>query len=430
MSEQTEERGAPEISQSRRRVVVALAALTASFLAFYGIRSALAMHYSGLGTLDGYQKATQLEPGNALNWYALGRYWQFNIETPDLNRAVNAYHKALALNPRFAEVWLDLASADESENDINAARTEFLQAKRVYPASADVSWRYGNFLLRQNEKMEGFREIHHAVEADPTRGLEAFLVCRHVDPDLNLMLDLVLPPVTSIYLDVIWQLTDERKSDQVLSVWSKLIALQPKLSTREVFFFVDGLLANRRTSEAQTVWRQAAALMDLPKLGDPPGSLIWDGGFETDTTGGGLAWRIQPSRNIMISYDRKVKHSGTRALRIDFSARENSDFAGVCQRVVIEPKATYELSAWLRTREIARERGIFFKLAESGIPWKQYAITSELTGTNEWTKVSTRWVSPDHSRLAEVCLSRLSGPELSKVSTTAWVDDVSLLKLE
>jgi tetratricopeptide (TPR) repeat protein len=433
VSKQTEKGMAPQISQSGRRLVVALAALTAGVLVFWGIRNALAVYYSGLGTLNGYQKATQLEPENELNWYALGRYWQFNIENPDLNLAISAYHKALALNPRSAGVWLDLASAYESENDINAARTAFLQAKRVYPASADVSWRYGNFLLRQNEKMDGFQEIHHSVEADPTRGLEAFLVCRHVEQDLDLLLDRVLPPVASIYLEVIWQLTDDRQSDQALNVWSKLVALQPKLSTREVFFFVDGLLANRRTIEAKTVWRQAVALMVLPKMQDPPSSLIWDGGFETDATGGGLAWRIQPSRNIMIGYDRKVRHSGMRALRIDFGARENSDFAGVCQRVVVEPKATYELSAWLRTQEIPPGRGIFLKLTESGIPWNQWnqsAITPELAGTNGWTRVSTRWVSSDQSRLAEVCLSRLSGLESEKMPVTAWVDDVSLLKLE
>ena len=418
------------ISRSRRLLALALAIATAVFLGYFSIRAALAAHYLELNTLNGFEKATQLEPSNAWNWYLLGRYWQFNMENPDLDRAVNAYRKALELNPRSAEIWLDLASAYESKTDVNAARKAYLEAERVYPASADVSWSYGNFLLRQNEKMEGFVEIHRAVEADPTRGLGAFLLCRHVEPDLDVILDQVLPPNVAVYQAVIWELTDEKQSDQVLKVWSKFLALKPKLTIREVFFFVDGLLGNGRTVEAQTVWRQAITLIGLPKVEDPPGSLIWDGGFETDVTGGGLAWRIQPPPNILISYDQKFKHSGARALRIDFSFRGNSYFAGVCQRVVVEPNATYELSAWLRTRETTEGRSIFLKLAEEGIPWKQYATTPELTGSNEWTKVSTRWTSPDNSRLAEVCLLRSPGLESSHVPTTAWVDDVSLLKLE
>jgi tetratricopeptide (TPR) repeat protein len=379
------------MSRFPRLLTLALAALTAGFLSYFSIRAALANYYLGLNTLRGFEKAVELEPSNDQNWYSLGRYWQFNIENPDLERAVSAYRKALELNPRSTKIWLDLGSAYESETDLNAARKAFLEAKRVYPASADVSWRYGNFLLRQNEKTEGFLEIHRAVEADPTRGLEAFLLCRHVEPDLDVILDHVLPPVPAVYQHIIWVLTDEKRSEQVLKAWSKFFALQPRITTRELFFFVDGLLANGRTIEAQTVWRQAITLLGLPKVEDPPGVLIWDGGFETDVTGSGLAWRFQPSPNIFIGYDKRVKHSGTRALRIDFDFGENSNFMGVCQRVVVEPNVAYELSAWLRTREMTEGRGIFLKLAAAGIPWKEYATTPELAGTNEWTRVSTHW---------------------------------------
>lgn len=421
---------APHISRFTRVLVLALAVLTASFLSYFGIRAALANHYLELNTLRGFERAVELEPSNDRNWYYLGRYLQFNIENPDLDRAVSAYRKALELNPRSAEIWLDLASAYESETDITSARKALLEAKRVYPASADVSWRYGNFLLRQNERTEGFLEIHRAVEADPNRGLEAFLLCRHVEPDLDVILDRVLPPVPAIYQDVIWVLTDERRSDEVLKVWSRFFALQPKVTTREVFFFVEGLLTSGRTIEAQTMWRQAIILLRPPGVEDPPGSLIWDGGFESDITGGGLAWHFQPVPNIFIGYDKKVRHSGTQALRIDFGVRENSNFAGVCQRVVIESNATYELSAWIRTQGLTQGGGIFLIIAKPGIPWNQYAKTAELAGNNEWTRVSTRWTSPDNSRLAEVCLSRSRGMESSEVPITAWFDDVSLLKSE
>ena len=198
------------ISRSRIPLALALSIATAVFLGYFSIRAALASHYVELDTLNGFEKATQLEPSNAWNWYLLGRYWQFNMENPDLDRAVSSFRKALELNPRSAEIWLDLASAYESKTDVNAARKAYLEAERVYPASADVSWSYGNFLLRQNEKMEGFVEIHRAVEADPTRGLGAFLLCRHVEPDLDVILDQVLPPNVAVYQAVIWELTDEK----------------------------------------------------------------------------------------------------------------------------------------------------------------------------------------------------------------------------
>jgi tetratricopeptide (TPR) repeat protein len=97
---------ARHISRSTRLVILALAVLTAGFLSFSSIRTAIATHYLELNTVNGFEKAVELEPSNPVNWYSLGRYWQFNIENPDLDRAVSAYRKALELNPRSAEIWL------------------------------------------------------------------------------------------------------------------------------------------------------------------------------------------------------------------------------------------------------------------------------------------------------------------------------------
>ena len=416
------------LSKSARMGIVVGAFVLVAFLSWSSIRVAVAEYYSGLGTLQGFEKATQLEPKNAQYWDLLGRYWQENIEQQNFQRAIESYRISLSLDPGSATTRLDLASAYESEGDIAAARTAFLEAKRVYPISADVAWRYGNFLLRQDEVTGGLLEIHRAVEADPRRGLEAFLTCRHVEPNLDVILNRVLPPVSSVYLDVNWQLTNEGNTDSALKVWAKLVALHPKLQKREVFFFVEGLLNNRQTAEALRVWKQAVDLMDKPKTEDPPGSLIWDGGFETDIFNGGLAWRIEPYQPIRISHDQRFKHSGTRSLRIDIAERDISDFVGVCQSVVVEPNTTYEFSAWLRTKDLPEEGGVFFRLMALDIQGSQVISSPKLGGTNEWTRVSVPWTSPDHSHLSQVCLSR--SREFQRVPGTVWVDDVSSLKID
>ena len=417
------------ISPAVRTGILVAAFVAAAILAWSSIRAALAEHYSGLGTIDGYTKATQLEPGNARNWELLGRSWQENLEQPDVKRAIEFYRISLSLDPISATTWLDLASAYESEGDVAAAQTAFLQAKRVYPSSAEVAFSYGNFLVRQNESDAGFLEIHRAVEADPKLGLEAFLICRHVEPNVELLLDRVLPPVPSIYIDVLWQLTDEGDTENGLKVWPKLIALHPKLSRREVFYFIEGLVNKQKVVEALKVWREATPLMGLPKMEDPPDSSIWDGGFETDLVGSGFAWRVWPYKPVKISYDSYIRHSGRRALRVDFSKNDSSDFVGVCQSVVLEPNTRYEFSAWLRTRDLAEDGGVYFRLTYEGEQTPQYQETPKLGGTNEWTRVSAHWNSPDHLQLSQVCLSRASGLKSGRMPGVAWVDDVSLLKL-
>ena len=147
-------------SSIARATLLFVAAVLAAALGYSSSRNALAAHYAGLETRQGYERAVQLEPGNPETWFLLGRYWQYNIEEPDSHSAVAAYLNAISLDPHSANNWLDLAAAYESEANsadqnrapglLNAARQAYEHAKKVYPISAEVAWRYGNFLLRQN----------------------------------------------------------------------------------------------------------------------------------------------------------------------------------------------------------------------------------------------------------------------------------------
>jgi hypothetical protein len=405
-----------------------MAFLFAVALSFFGIRAALATHYVSLNTRSGFETALRLEPNDPDMWHFLGRYWQFDPVEADTGRAIRAYRTSLGLNPLSADTWLDLALAYETEGEIDAARKAFLEAKHLYPASAEVLWSYGNFLLRQNELESAFAEFHRAIEENPQLGAEAVRICRHVEPDFDQILSRVLPSKPEAYMDVVEELTREADTTDALRVWSKLFLLHPKLHSREVIQFVDALLSSQQTSDAARVWGQAVTLMDLPKMDDPAGSLIWDGGFETDVTGGGLAWRFGQHQSPLISYDHNVMHSGFRSLRLDFDQKDISGFIDVCQLVVVEPKTAYEFSAWFRTKDMAKEGGIFFRLDVAGPQASPVFETTKLRGTNEWTKVSMTWTSPDESRSAQVCLERSRAYE--RHHGTTWVDDVSLLKLD
>jgi len=177
------------------RLAVALLALAlAATLGYSSIRNARAAHQASLGTRSGYEAAARLEPDNAENWYLLGRYWHYTLDEPDARRAVQNYRHSLSLNPRAANAWLELAAVYESEGDLPNAREAFLQAKRAYPVSAAVSWRFGNFLLRQDEIPQAFAEIRRAVYTDPRRSAEAFSRCWRVAPEVNAILDTVLSP--------------------------------------------------------------------------------------------------------------------------------------------------------------------------------------------------------------------------------------------
>src|SRR6266404_984480 len=156
-------------SNAQRRVLVVASLALALFLSYFSIRNAFAAHYAGMQTVEGFERAVRLEPADAQNWYLLGRYWQYNLEDPDAARAIRSYLSALSLNPASWQSWLDLAASYESEDNFAAARDAYLYAKKAYPLSAEVSWSYGNFLLRQGELEPALTEMRLAVEADPRR---------------------------------------------------------------------------------------------------------------------------------------------------------------------------------------------------------------------------------------------------------------------
>src|SRR5258708_12434175 len=133
-----------------RVLIVVFSCALAIFLSYFGVSNAIAIYYLNLDTRAGYERAAALEPGNARNWFLLGRSFLYDFEQPDPQRAVQSLSKAVALDPYSAEALLDLAAAYDGQGDTADARQAFLAAQRVYPRAADVAWSYRNFFSRQN----------------------------------------------------------------------------------------------------------------------------------------------------------------------------------------------------------------------------------------------------------------------------------------
>ena len=416
-------------SPAQRGMLVAVAFLVAALLSYSSIRNARAEHFAGLQTLKELERATQLEPGHARNWYLLGRYWQFNLDDSDAQQAIRAYQIAASIDPHSAEAWLGLGSAQESVGNLAAARGAFLQARKAYPLSAEVSWQYGNFLLRQNELESAFTEMRRAVEADPKRGAEAFSRALRAEPDADRILNRVLPPIRDVYIDVIWDQIIDRHTDNALKVWDRLATIHPSLQLQDVFTLMGDLVTKKRITEASRVWDQAIVFAGLADLQGPSGSVLWDGGFESGVTGGGFSWILPENfRGVQVGTDVAEKHSGKHSLRITFDGKSNVNFMGVCHYVPVQPSTAYRFSAWVHTRELTTDQGIRFQLHSLGVLDSSVLVTPCVQGSQPWTQIANPWVSGRDVQELQVCLVRFpSDGEENKIQGSAWVDDVALV---
>jgi tetratricopeptide (TPR) repeat protein len=418
------------LSNSLQRGILVVAAFAfAISLSYFSIRNARAFHFASLQTLEGIQHATHLEPDDARNWYLPGRYWLYNPQDPDVLRAIRAFLSASALNPRSAETWLDLATAYELEGNLTAARDDFLHAKRAYPLSPEVSWRYGNFLLRQRELEPAFAEMRHAVETDPKRGAEAFSRSLRVEPNIDKILDGILPPIGDVYMDVIWDQITDGQTDIALKVWDRLVAIHPRLPLRDIFPLVGVLRKNKRITDARRVWDQAVVVAGMADLQGPPGSILWDGGFESGVTGGGYSWLFpEGMRNGQFSIDTQERHSGNHSLRLTFDGESIVTSLDICHYVPVQTSTSYRFSAWMKTRAVTTDQGVRFQLGSLGAQDASVTVTPEVHGSEPWTHLEIPWSSGKDVQEVEVCLVRFLSDQIeNKIKGTTWVDDVALV---
>src|SRR5258708_13070903 len=97
-----------KLSIGASRGVLLLSLAVFCVLAYFSIRNARAQHATGLNTRAGYERAVRLEPGDAHNWYLLGRSYQYDFEQPDPHAALNPFLVARSLNSDSIHTLLEL----------------------------------------------------------------------------------------------------------------------------------------------------------------------------------------------------------------------------------------------------------------------------------------------------------------------------------
>lgn len=397
-----------------------------ALLVFAGCRHAIAESWAGSQDSAKWLRAAQMEPANPENWYRLGRYRQLDFENSDLPQAISYYERATAIDPRPARYWLDLAEAYETTGNAEQAERAFHQAQLRYPISADVSWRVGNFLLRQGRAEEAFQQIHRAVAADPKLTPLALSLCWRSTRNIGLILRTALPADPNVDWAAIHFFVDPPEPDAAFAVWKRLVADEPSFPVEKAFPLVDMLVAAKQADDAQTVWRQAlsAAGISQPQAG---GSLIWNGGFEQPLLNGGFAWRYRPVSGAQLELDEETIHSGHRSLRLSFDGSENVDFSNLGQYVVVKPNTRYRFNAYLRAEGLTTETGVRFQIVDANQIASLNLLTPGVTGTQPWTLDQVEFKTSPTTHVLLISLRRMQSAMLAnKVRGTAWIDDVSL----
>lgn len=416
------------MGDSQKRATILFVATTISLaIVYHATKLWVAWHWERSSQLAEQIRGARLIPGNAEAWDRIGEAQEANFDAGP-GGAIGILEHAVQANPLSARNWMDLAQAYEANGNIAGANEAYRKAQLDYPISADVAWRYGNFLLREGETGRGLQQVHRSLLADPKLVPLALSRIWRSDPDLKALLHEVLPVNKQSWFDALDFFASRHERTPAMETWEEIMTLAEAepIDIHSSFPFLQELIAQNDVSGALHVWEESVAASRWPRAAETNDSQIWNGGFEEPIANGGLDWRIAGPPGTYISIDSRIYHSGTKSLRVDFTGGFNVDFSGVREIVPVEPSTNYEFEYFMRTRDITTDSGIRFELVD--LSDGQISLqTPDLTGTHPWTLMRADAMTGPNTHFVEVELRRLPSQLFdSKLSGTVWVDDVSL----
>jgi tetratricopeptide (TPR) repeat protein len=385
----------------------------------------LADHWDSSGDPQLWQRAANLEPGNALYWEHLGRFREFDFEHSDPKLAITFLKRSTEIDPGYDRLWMELAEAEESAGQFAAAKDDFEDARDAHPTSAEVHWRFGNYLVRQGDRDWGFTEIQKALNGDPTLIANAINVCWEASHSVPQLLGIAPDNSGDFYataLDFFLNRSDVNDAEQV---WSRIANSGEYFEMQRAIPLVDVLVDHGEADAAAKTWAEALKVSGWEHDSASDGSLVFNGGFEHDIANGGLDWREGPISGATFSIDENAPHSGKQSLKISFDGSANIAFSNLQQFVPVKPNQKYEFSAYLKSEGITTDSGIHFALLDPGR--MVGSGTQQLLGSASWTEVKAEITTSPQGRLLKIVLERIPSAKLdNKLSGTVWVDDVQL----
>ena len=115
-----------------------------------------------------------------------------------------------------------------------------------------------------------------------------------------------------------WQMTHNRPANAI-TVWNQLVP-RGYADDATANNFVSFLLGQKKREAAVQAW---ALYAGSRSPGYPEAERVFNGGFESDSSGSPFDWGVGKAPGAAIDFDTEVQHAGARSLRVQFDGTEN-----------------------------------------------------------------------------------------------------------
>jgi O-antigen ligase/cytochrome c-type biogenesis protein CcmH/NrfG len=327
----------------------------------------------------------------------------------------------LPRDPAAPYRWDELGAALQRAGRSAEARYAFSRAVALAPNSPPTLLTSADFFLRSGETERGLELASHSLQAGPAFDAAVFATLddSHIGPDV--VLGHVLTDRRSGQAYVRWLLATARLPDAARA-WAWMIP-RAYADDKLAIEYVEVMLNEGKPALAAEGWSLYVAGRSA---GYAESDHIFNGDFEADPSGCRFDWRIDPTAGAAVDFDRDVRHSGARSLRIQFDGTKNLTGAGV-EQVVFLKEGRYRFQADIRTQDLSTDQGVALRVVGPEAPQRLDFTTEALRGTHDWTRVERVFNAPAGGGLVRVTIVRTPSLKFdNQIRGTSWIDRVSI----
>lgn len=407
-------------SPAKRRAATAVFLLLSVSYVALSAAQMLAAYLSQTRDARWLKAAVQLDPGNAEARHILGRFELLAHQSPQA--ALPWLQSAVRLNSHNGGYWGDLAVAQQSSGDVDGGSASLQRALAVDPRTPEIAWNAANLYLSQGNTDQAMQQFRTVLENDPYLTGRAIETCWKVRPDIDYLLEKVLPPST--YSQFLQFLVSREETAAAAKVWQQMFSLQQTVRRQDLFDYVRYLVLHHEAAQAQRVWQEAAAMAQLEAYQPSPENLFVNGDFSLDILNGGFDWVHRATEGVSLALDPNEAHSSSRSLRITFDGPGIYD-AGISQIIAVEPLTSYEFSAFYKADDMDGAGGMEFAIQDA-YKGSSFLMSEDLRDADFWKKTGGSFTTGPDTALLILRILRV--PSGSPIKGKLWIDGLQLMQ--
>jgi hypothetical protein len=347
--------------------------------------------------------------------------------------SVRRLRRATELSPYSRFYWDDLASTCQSQGDLQCAdraAERLVSLCPMVPFYRELAARSCVRAKRLDESVAQFRRL---LELDPSYASDTWDSLRTVmGPELIFQKVLADSADSNLKVGYVDYLSAQGDNDPAYRIWRLIAASPGRFTFSSARPYLDRLIELGRIEEAGRVWQDLERLGIVKRSGaDEKGNLIFNGDFEQLPLNAGLDWRWSDQMaDLAVDFAAYGAYHGAHCLRVDFTVPRNQDYEPVYQFVPVLPNRTYELQAYVRSKDIVSSTGPALRAADTRQPGFEDAVTEPTLGTTDWRPVRLIFTTGPETRAVRLSVWRPRGRVFPmEITGSFWVDAVSLKSL-